>query len=367
MYIYLAHRVHEIHIYEPSSDLFKSYVRTFLKIKMEAGGMPSYIQTDDDWEWYANEVKHRLDITLVRENMIKNKGLKALAKLMLNSLWGKFGQRDLMPQTIKVKDDRHYELLLDREQRGEVDFLDMQFFDANQAIITLRDKDSTANRANTNVAIAAFVAAGGRLRLLKEMTALDDRVLYHDTDSIIYEHRPNEYNIPEGKFLGEWECETDKRLIDTFVGLAPKTYGYRYTALEKDEEGVEHEVQKINVKCKGFTLNHQASQKITLDTLKGLVFQDITEIVTFENRFVYDKRSGGIDSIYVDKKLMNNYDKGDKYEKLARDADGVEQLVGITILPKGWEVFRDVVEDKFQEVKEHSRIFNVLHARRQHL
>lgn len=229
-----------MHIYEPTTELFKSYVRTFLKIKIEAGGMPSHIHTDDDWNRYAAEVKDRLDITLVRDNMVKNKGLRALAKLMLNSLWGKFGQRDLMPQTVKVIDDHHYELLLDREQRGEIDFLDMQFFDADQAVITFRDKDSTTNRANTNVAIAAFVAAGGRLRLLKEMTALDDRVIYHDTDSIIYEHRPGEYNIPEGRFLGEWECETGGRLIDTFVGLAPKTYGYRYTKVGLCWEAIEY-------------------------------------------------------------------------------------------------------------------------------
>lgn len=120
----------------------------------------------------------------------------------------------------------------------------------------------------------------------------------------------------------------------------------------------------VHVKCKGFTLNHAASSKITLDTLKGLVFHDIKEIVTAENRFVYDKRGGGIDSIYVDKKLMNNYDKGEQFQKLARDADGVEQLVGITILPKGWELWQDVVEDRFDEVRDRMRIWHVLEQRR---
>lgn len=39
---------------------------------------------------------------------------------------------------------------------------------------------------NKNVAIAAFVAAEGRLMLGLEMLKLGDRVIYHDTDSILY-------------------------------------------------------------------------------------------------------------------------------------------------------------------------------------
>ena len=41
---YVINWVHEMHMYEPTTDLFKSYVRTFLKIKIEAGGMPKHIE-----------------------------------------------------------------------------------------------------------------------------------------------------------------------------------------------------------------------------------------------------------------------------------------------------------------------------------
>lgn len=34
-----------------------------------------------------------------------------------------------------------------------------------------------------------------------------------DTDSIIYEHDPSKYNIPEGQYLGEWESETSQTQV----------------------------------------------------------------------------------------------------------------------------------------------------------
>ena len=36
---------------------------------------------------------------LEKDKIKKNKGKKLLAKILLNSLWGKFGQKDNMPTT----------------------------------------------------------------------------------------------------------------------------------------------------------------------------------------------------------------------------------------------------------------------------
>lgn len=58
------------------------------------------------------------------------------------------------------------------------------------------------------------------------MNKLGDRVLYHDTDSIIYEYNRNLYNIPEGRYLGEWECETGGNPIIKFTSIGPKSYAY---------------------------------------------------------------------------------------------------------------------------------------------
>ena len=55
-----------------------------------------------------------MNIYLDPENVAPNPDKRAVAKICLNSLWGKFGQRQNMTQTELVSDDkRWYQLLLD--------------------------------------------------------------------------------------------------------------------------------------------------------------------------------------------------------------------------------------------------------------
>ena len=68
-----------------TNDLFKEYIKTFLKVKLETS--PHNYKSDQE---YKRVVLERLGIDL--ENIASNPGLRAIAKLCLNSLWGKFGQ-----------------------------------------------------------------------------------------------------------------------------------------------------------------------------------------------------------------------------------------------------------------------------------
>ena len=65
----------------------------FLKMKTEASGWPSDVNTPAEKERFLREFKARENIELDPDKMVKNPGLRALAKLMLNSFWGKFGER----------------------------------------------------------------------------------------------------------------------------------------------------------------------------------------------------------------------------------------------------------------------------------
>ena len=51
---------------------------------------------------------------------------------------------------------------------------------------------------NTNVTIAAFCTSWARIKLWSVMQKLHDRVLYHDTDSIIFSVKEEEYVPPLG-------------------------------------------------------------------------------------------------------------------------------------------------------------------------
>ena len=58
-------------------------------------------------------------------------------------------------------------------------------------------EDSTAfvqPHDNSNVVVAAYVTSQTRLPLYKLLEAMDRRVLYFDTDSCIYVHKPDEWN-----------------------------------------------------------------------------------------------------------------------------------------------------------------------------
>lgn len=213
-----------------------------------------------------------------------------------------------------------------------------QFLMLYREIVSEEDEDS-----HKNIAIAAFVTAHARLRLWTEMNKLGKRVIYHDTDSIIYERDPDGYNIPNGRYLGEWEDECGQKPITGFVSTGPKTYAYRYLAdpeecsVEKirqfNDSGVEYQinddgtVQQLVYQCKakGFTLNHETSEQINFHGMHSLVIQEKDYLEAVAPMFQYDRVSGMVS--YNTKKVLEwSYDKG-------------VVMDDFSVLPKGFELF----------------------------
>ncbi|CAH3171078.1 unnamed protein product [Porites lobata] len=98
---YTLIKIHEVWHFPPEqrqTGLFANYVNTWLKIKQESAGWPSWCQTLEQ----ARE-GIRLDVA----SIAKNPGRKATAKLMLNSFWGKFGERINKPTTVTVQNPAH--------------------------------------------------------------------------------------------------------------------------------------------------------------------------------------------------------------------------------------------------------------------
>ena len=87
---YVVLKIHEVwHWEETSDELFKEYVNTFLKIKQEASGYPPNCVTDEQKQRYIDDYYEHEGIHLDPEKIEYNPGLRYLAKLILNSLWGK--------------------------------------------------------------------------------------------------------------------------------------------------------------------------------------------------------------------------------------------------------------------------------------
>ena len=82
--------IHEVwHWEETTDELFKDYVDTYLKLKQEASGYPKHCVTDEQKQHYIDEYYEHEGIRLDPNKIEYNPGLRALAKLALNSLWGR--------------------------------------------------------------------------------------------------------------------------------------------------------------------------------------------------------------------------------------------------------------------------------------
>ena len=63
-----------------------------MKIKQEASGWPAECDTEQNKMDYLDDYRKHQDIQLDYQRIEKNPGWRSLAKLMLNSFWGKLGQ-----------------------------------------------------------------------------------------------------------------------------------------------------------------------------------------------------------------------------------------------------------------------------------
>ena len=83
--------IHEVWHWEQITDeLFNEYVNMYLKIKQEASGYPKHCVTDEQKQQYIDDYYEHEGIRLDPNKIEYNPGLRFLAKLALNSLWGMY-------------------------------------------------------------------------------------------------------------------------------------------------------------------------------------------------------------------------------------------------------------------------------------
>ena len=125
------------------------------------------------------------------------------------------------------------------------------------------------------------------------MQKLGKRVLYHDTDSIIFSVKDGEYVPPFGTYLRQLTDElTCKELsckkqvcsghwIEEFVSCGPKNYSFRVNTGE------------IVCKVRGFSLNYKSSLILNFESMKEALVawkrNEKKELVTVKTELVRDK------------------------------------------------------------------------------
>ena len=101
---------------ETCQCLSQDYVNTWLKIKQEASGWRKWVGDDKTKrQQYIREYYEHEDIQLEYDKIEHNPGLRALAKMMLNSMRGKFGQRLNKTQVKEFGNPRALHRLMDTD------------------------------------------------------------------------------------------------------------------------------------------------------------------------------------------------------------------------------------------------------------
>ncbi|MGL5342811.1 MAG: hypothetical protein ACRC90_07815 [Lactococcus garvieae] len=223
-------------------------------------------------------------------------------KLVLNSLWGRFSMSEALPTS---------ELITEPEQfarhifNTEYDIKHFSFVSDTVALVQWAYADGKGCQTrDINVFIGAFTTAHARLELYDLMDRLGDRVLYCDTDSVIFTSKDGEYEPPLGPYLGNLTDEVgDGDHIVEFCSSGPKSYGYRTAK------------GKVCMKAKGITLNAVNSEVIRLDSLIDLVEQYVrgvgrdNYILARADGIVRNKKKFTLQNKSVGKKFKVVYNK----------------------------------------------------------
>lgn len=274
---YKLEKVHSYHKYKMVDSLFRDDTLPFFVQKTVNG---SDNPTSEEREALAKLYDEKFDTEFgdaIRDSgeWAVNNAVKSVYKILLNCGWGKHAQQPRLQET-KIIDERvdngDLNTLLDNVVRGTQSVTNIQNVGIGVRTFAVENTNLTApDLHGTYLAAGAMVPAIGQLQLWNEMNRVamsvleagDKRVVYCDTDSIIYKWYPEEfglYNVPEHlNLLGGWTREDpeEKGGIVEFASVGPKTYAYKYA-----------DGSYSGVKTKGVTVGYASENILNFETIK---------------------------------------------------------------------------------------------------
>jgi len=235
---YKITRMYKVFTWSESTRGFassRSYIKKFFKLKLLASGLPPSNTLDENLRFCA-KVNELYDFDVKVDDFKKNPGLRSVAKLCLNSLWGKFSQRPgsafSTTSVFGPNDLDKYEKLR-RQQSRIIRFVALP---EDQALLISKSplEDPSSIMRNTNIGVGIFTTAQARICLWKTMHKVGlKNVLYCDTDSIVgFMDEKTRQDIttalPEWS-LGGWTSElpSEDDCIVQWAAAGPKAYAYK--------------------------------------------------------------------------------------------------------------------------------------------
>lgn len=261
------------------NSLFAGYVDTLLRLKVEASGWPADCRTAEQHARYVAGYAEREGIRIEAQRVQLNPGLRAVAKALLNSLWGKLAQRAERDEVRYTTSAREFHDLLGDPRQDTVDFVHLNE-QLDRCVVRRRWPFVQAPETN-NLAVACYVTAHARLHLherLEEVRVAGGRMLYCDTDSVYFvrpRRRAGEQQFlrSEGDAFGQLKREWPDRRIVQFFSAGPKNYGFRHCcAMRGGDERAERKVR-------GLELTYTASQLLPFQRMCQLVLNFFGRLV----------------------------------------------------------------------------------------
>jgi len=237
-------------------------------------------ESDYVFKFYIDELYE------IRLKYPKNDPMNYVAKILMNSLYGRFGMKDnfVISQIMNKEDYNKFEEL--DKNNSIIDVIDL---DDNLLVQTKNKKleldtllDNSSEIHNINIAIAAAITGYARIHMSQFKNNKDFNLYYSDTDSAYIDAPLNESFISNkiGFMKLEYVCKDA-------VFLAPKVYSLIIDSGE------------VIMKIKG--LSNKSLNKITIDDLKVLLNKD-SKFESNQEKWYKNISSGNIsikDQIYT--------------------------------------------------------------------
>ena len=279
---YRIKKVYEVlHYTRSSTNIFKEYIKMFLLVKQESSGFPREDMTEEEKLAFIEDYFEKQGILLTLEKIIPNEGRRSIAKLLLNSLWGKLAQKPNQPQTAFCY---NYDDLVKIVFDESLEIMGILDINENCRIVSYVKRDEEECRTgNTNFTVASYVTSYARLKLAELMDKVEGgkypelNLLYFDTDSVHVVVRNGFPHVPTGEYLGCLTDEIYKELkhpegyCNKTVYLGPKCYAMQM--VKPGSNGLEY--QWI-IKTKGIVLTEKAQEVVNFESMEGATKKFIT-------------------------------------------------------------------------------------------
>jgi len=246
--------------------LFAKYINTFLKLKAEASGYPGWVRSPEDDDRYVELFSQSEGIKLDKERIKFNAAKRGLAKLCLNSMWGKLTERNDRTMTKTITEPKD---LYGFMAAPGIEVTNLIFASEDVARLSWKRgaEEDVPNLRHSNEVIGAYVTAGARIHLYRYLDRLRENATYCNTDSVIYVQPRDEPALFErGDKLGDMTSELrPSEFMSEFVSGGHKNYAYRVMTGGTGEE------EKTVCKVRGVTLNYNASKLVNFERNKYMI------------------------------------------------------------------------------------------------